>query len=207
MSSSLSPGRPVTKPAHSGRRPGKSGTRELIASVAGRQFAELGYDRTTMRGIAREANVDPALVKHYFGTKPELFVSVVQLPFDPAVVAAGVFAGDRDTIGERLANFVLAVLESEEGRRRLTGIVRAAASEPEAARLVRERIVSQILGALAESIGADDPQLRASLVSSQVVGLIMTRYVIGVEPLASRDAASIVAALAPVLQHYLVEPL
>ena len=96
----------------SGRRPGDSGTREAIRAAAIEQFAERGYDRPSMRSIAQQAGVDPALVSHYFGSKHALFVDVVELPFDPAVVIPALFAtGDRDGIGARLAGFLVSVLE------------------------------------------------------------------------------------------------
>ncbi len=197
--------RPVTK--RPGRRAGDSGTREAIQAAARRQFAERGFDRTSLRSIAKEAGVDPTLVSHFFGSKQALFVKVVELPFDPAAVMPGLLAGDRDEIGLRLARFIIGVLESEEGRQRLTGLVRAAASEDEAAQALRELITRRVLGTIAENLGADDAPFRASLAGSQVVGMVMARYVVRVEPLASRDADEVARTIAPVLQHYLVEQL
>jgi AcrR family transcriptional regulator len=190
-----------------GRRVGESGTRKAITEAARRQFAQRGFDRTSLRSVAQEADVDPTLVSHFFGSKQELFVKVVELPFDPAAVLPGVVAGDRDEIGLRLARFIVGVLESDEGRQRFTGLIRAAASEEAAARLVREIVTHRILGTIAEHLGADDAALRASLAGSQVVGLVMARYVVGVEPLASRPADEVAETIAPVLQHYLTEPL
>jgi AcrR family transcriptional regulator len=190
-----------------GRRAGESRTREAITEAARRQFAQRGFDRTSLRSVAQEAGVDPTLVSHFFGSKQELFVKVVELPFDPAAVLPGVVAGDRDEIGLRLARFILAVLESDEGRQRFTGLMRAAASEEAAARLLREIVTHRILGTIAEHLGADDAAFRASLAGSQVVGLVMARYVVGVEPLASRPADEVAETVAPVLQHYLTEPL
>jgi AcrR family transcriptional regulator len=187
----------------SGRRPGGPDTRSEIAAAAGRLFAERGYDRTSMRAIAAEAGVDPALVTHYFGSKQKLFVSSVQLPIDPAVVLAQVVDGGGEGAGERLARAVVAVLESPQGRERATSIVRAAASEPEAAALLREQITEQLFGPVASALGGDEPELRANLVGSQFVGLVMARYVVGIEPLASVERETVVRALAPVLQHYL----
>jgi AcrR family transcriptional regulator len=190
----------------SGRRPGDSGTREAIQRAAARQFAELGYDRTSLRRIAAEAGVDPALVTHFFGSKQQLFVTVAELPFDPAAALPHLLT-DETGAGERLARFLVGVLESEQGRRRMTGLVRAAASEPTAAAMVRELVETKLIGALAKELGADQPALRASLAGSQVVGLVTARYIVGVEPLASTDPETVIAAIAPVLQHYLTEPL
>lgn len=91
----------------SGRRPGDSGTRAAIRAAAARQFAERGYDRTSIRSIAGEADVDPALVAHFFNTKHQLFVDVVELPFDPGQILPMVFAGERERIGLALAEFLL----------------------------------------------------------------------------------------------------
>ena len=190
-----------------GRRPGDSGTREAILDAARRQFAEQGFDRTSLRAIAQEAGVDPALVTHFHGSKQRLFVTVVELPFRPAEVLPGILGGDRAGVGMRLARFVLGVLEHEPARRRLIGLIRAAASEPEAARLVRDLITRELFSEVVRALGSEDAELRATLVGSQVVGLAMARYIIAVEPLASADPGEVARALAPTLQRYLAEPL
>ena len=190
-----------------GRRPGDSGTREAIAAAARHQFAEHGYDRTSLRKVGQEAGVDPTLVAHFYGTKQQLFLAVVQLPFVPAQVVSQLLIGDPEHAGERLARFVLSVLESDEGRRRVLGILRAATSEPEAARLVREIWTRELLIPIAEHIGAGDAPYRAALCASQMVGMAVTRYIVQVEPLTSRSTEDLVAALAPTLQRYLTGPL
>lgn len=197
--------RPARK--RSGRRPGESGSREAILRAARRLFADLGYDRATIRAIAAEAGVDAALVIHFFGSKQELFLSVVELPFEPAEVLPRVLSGDRATVGERFAGFLAALLDDPEARRRLTGMVRAAAAEPEAARMLRELITERVLRPLADTLGVEDARLRANLVGSQVVGLVMARHVVGVEPLASLPPETLSRALAPTFQRYLTEPL
>ena len=192
----------------SGRRPGDSGTREAIRAAAIEQFAARGYDRPSMRSIAQQAGVDPALVSHYFGSKHALFVDVVELPFDPAVVIPVLFAGGgRDGIGARLAGFLVSVLEQPAPRQRVIGLVRAATSEPEAARMVRDLLAREIFARVVEELRADDAQLRANLVSSQIIGLVMARYIVGLEPLASLPAEDVAALVAPTLQRYLTEPL
>jgi len=195
------------QPRRSGRRPGESGARRQIGAAAGRLFAERGYDRTSLRAVAAEAGVDPALVTHYFGSKQRLFVEVTELPLDPAVVVAQVLEGPPEEAGRRLARLLLGVLESPDGRARMTGLVRAAASEPEAAAAVRQLIETRVVGPIAAGLGSDRADLRATLAGSQVVGLVMARYVVGVQPLASAPAADVAAAVGPVLQHYLTAPL
>jgi AcrR family transcriptional regulator len=195
------------EPPRAGRRRGKSGTREAIEAAARRLFADVGYDRTSLRAIAREAGVDPSLVVHFFGSKQRLFVSVVELPFDPAAVLPGLLAGDRATVGRRFAEFLVGVLEDRESRARVVGIVRAAASEPGAAEEVRALLSHRILGPIAAALDSDRPQLRANLVGTQTVGLVLARYIVQVEPIASLDRRALVDAIAPTLQRYLVEPL
>jgi AcrR family transcriptional regulator len=186
-----------------GRRPGASGTREAIAEAARQCFAELGYDRAGIRAVAERAGVDPALVMHYFGSKQKLFVSVMSLPYVPEEVLPGLVSGPRAEAGQRLARFVVDTLEQPQPRAVLTGMVRAAAADPEIAGLVRDQVSARVVAGIAAGLGVDDAPVRASLVASQVIGLIMARYVIGVEPLASLDADALVAAIAPNLQRYL----
>lgn len=187
----------------SGRRTGDTVTRETITGAARRQFAEIGFDRTSLRSIAQEAGVDPTLVSHFFGSKARLFVSVVELPFDPPAVLSALLSDDLETVGPRLARFVLGVLESEHGRQRLVGLVRAAASEPEAARLVRDLVTREMFVPLATRIGTDRADLRASLLGSQVVGLVMARYIVQVEPLASSPPETVIGIIGPLFQHLL----
>lgn len=170
-------------------------------------FATVGYDRTSMRQVAIESGVDPALVTHYFGSKVRLFVESADLPADPAVVVTMLVEGPREEAGLRLASFALQTLESEEGRGRMLSLVRAATSEPEAGRLLRERITADMLEPVAQQIGGDRAAYRASLVLMHIIGLAMARYVIRVEPLAGLPAEELVADLAPRLQACLSGPL
>jgi AcrR family transcriptional regulator len=190
----------------SGRRPGRSGTREAILAAAGRHFAQHGYDRASLRGIAAEACVDQKLIAHFFGSKQQLFVAAVGLPFNPGEVLPTVLAGDRASIGERLGALLVDVLEQPELHQRLTGVVRAAASEPEVARMLREFLSRELFAPAAELLGSEDGAFRANLVGSQIVGLVMARYVIAIEPLASMPPQAVAAAVAPTLQRYLLGP-
>jgi AcrR family transcriptional regulator len=184
-----------------------SGTREAIAETARRRFAELGYEPTTIRAIAEEAGVDPALVVHFFGSKQQLFMSVMTLPFEPEEVMPEILAGRRSQVGLRLARFAVGVIEDPRARSVLTGVLRAAASEPEAARMARDLVARRIVGSISESLAVPDAPLRASLVASQIVGLVMARYIVRVEPLASLAPEALIEAIAPNLQRYLTGPL
>ena len=187
----------------SGRRPGPSTTREAIAGAARRQFAELGYDRTTMRGIAGEAGVDAALVVRFYGSKDALFREVMALPPGVADAMAALADGPRATVGRRLAEVIVGMLEDPRSRSVVLGRIRSASSHPDAAALVRETVTRDV-GRLAVALTDDEPETRAVLVGSQIVGLALARYIMRVEPLASLPAADVIAYVAPTFQHYLV---
>jgi AcrR family transcriptional regulator len=190
-----------------GRRPGPTETPAAICAAATRQFSELGFDRATIRSIAAEAGVDPALVIHHFGSKQRLFVESVQLPFPPEELIAQLASGPRSQVGERAIRFILSVLANDDARARWLGLIRSAVTEPEATRVFREILTSRIFRPLAEQLGMDDAPLRASLAGSQVIGLVMARHIVLVEPIASLDEERLVEVLAPTLQRYLAGPL
>jgi AcrR family transcriptional regulator len=190
-----------------GRRPGPSDTRAAILAAASRRFAEVGYDRASLRAIATDAGVDQRLIAHYFGSKQQLFVAAIGLPIDPGAILPAALAGGREGLAERLAGALVTVLEQPEVHEQLTGIVRGAASSPEMARMMREFLTRAVFEPLAAALDVEQPLLRATLVGSQVVGLLMARYVVAVEPLASLPPRALAAAVAPTLERYLVGPL
>jgi AcrR family transcriptional regulator len=191
----------------SGRRPGRSGTREAILDAATRQFAERGYDGASMRVIAAAAGVDQKLIAYFFGSKQQLFVAAVGLPLNPAEVLPAIMAGDPARLRERLTQLLTDFLEQPELHQRMTGVVRAVAGDNDVARMIREFLSREVF-ALAETIlGPDSGSLRANLVGSQLIGLVMARYVVQVEPLASMPAATVAEAVAPTLERYFVGPL
>ena len=189
-----------------GRRPGSSDTRAAILAAARTSFAASGYNASSVRSIARSAGVDPALVHHFFGTKRELFVAALELPVDPATVVRGLLADGVEGVGTRLVRTLLALWDSPEGAV-FIGLIRSAATDESAARMVREFLADAILGEVATAIGSDDPRLRASLAASQIMGLAMARKVIGVEPLASADPDRIAAAVGPTVDRYFSGPI
>ena len=193
--------------ARRGRRPGGADTRGAILVAARRLFAQHGFGRTGIRAVASLAHVDPALVLHYFGSKERLFLSAVQLPFEPEEVLPPLFEGERESLGRRFAELVVSTLEDDEARSRVLAIIRAAASEPAAAEILRGLVERRLRDTIANALGGPDAQLRASLVASQVVGLAMARYVVRAEPLASLPGKRLVAVLTPTFQRYFTEPL
>ena len=148
--------------ARSGRRPGESGARERIADSAREAFGELGFDAATIRTIATRAGVDPALVHHYFGSKQRLFLTVMSLPFDAATLQAQLLGPGRDGVGERFVRFFVSLWDEQPGVRGiLTGIVRSAMTEPDAAVLLREFLGRQGLFRLVAAVAPDQPDFRA----------------------------------------------
>jgi AcrR family transcriptional regulator len=191
--------------ARTGRRPGRSGSDQAILAAARAAFTERGFAGATVREIAAAAGVDPALVHHYFGTKEALFAAALQLPADPAVFVPALLAPGVDGLGERLLRALLQIWEDAGGANStLIALVRGAVSHERSAAMLREFVSTAVLGRLAAALDTEDAALRAALVGSQVVGLAMARYVVRVEPLASADVETVVAAVAPTLQRYLV---
>ena len=192
---------------HGGGRPvhraGERSTRDEILDAARESFAERGYDRATIRDIAARAAVDPALVLHYFGSKGELFGAALQIPLEPAQVLARVMAHDSADMGPALLRTFLDAWEPETSRTPLVAMVRSAMTNDAAMALVREYLGRRVFGPIAEALGADASQLRATLVGSQFIGLAMMRYIGKVEPLASASVDELVAAIGPTVQRYL----
>ena len=155
-----------------------------------------------MRAIAADAGVDSALVHHYFGSKDDLFLASLQLPVDPRIVLAPVFEAGVDGAGERLLRVFLSVWDDEVARLPLLGLVRGVV-EPEGRMLLREGLFGVVLGPIGEALGLDEPERRIAHVASQMIGLVMLRYVLEAEPLASMDTEVVVATYAPTLQRYL----
>jgi AcrR family transcriptional regulator len=186
--------------ARTGRRPGRSGTREAILAAARESFTASGYDKASIRDIARRAGVDPALVHHYFGAKHELFSAAMEMPLDVASVLETVVQGDRERIGERIVALLLSVWDSRGDRSPLIALIRSAVTSEEAARMLREFMVSVLFVRVAEAL---DAPLRASLAASQIMGLMVARYIVRVEPIASAPAPVVIAAVGPNLQRYL----
>lgn len=191
--------------ARLGRRPGDSTARRDILDAARRRFADEGFRGATVRAIAADADVDPALIHHYFGTKRELFASVMEFPVSPEVVVGALADISPEDAGERLVETFLSVWDQAEFHDRMRILIRSAISDEAAARMLREFVVETILAPVVDRVGAPDRRdLRAALVASQLIGLAFARHLVKVEPLVSATRDEVVALVAPTVQRYLV---
>ncbi|OIJ69177.1 TetR/AcrR family transcriptional regulator [Streptomyces mangrovisoli] len=191
-----------------GRPPGaeSADTRDRILAAAREEFSERGYEKTSVRGIAKAAGVDSALVHHYFGTKDQVFEAAVELAFAPALNAEALAEVPFAEVGERLTRFIFGIWENPVTRAPLLAIVRSAVNNEAAAAVFRRLVVSQVMRRVAGRLDLPDAELRAELAAAQLVGCAMLRYVIKVEPLASADVEQIVRRVAPVVQGHLTGP-
>jgi AcrR family transcriptional regulator len=168
-------------------------------------FAEVGYEGGTVRGIAAAAKVDPALVLHYFGSKEGVFRAAMDFPIDPAEFIPHLLAPGLDGLGERLTRFFLDTWDSPAGQP-LLGLIRSVVGNESAAAMMREFISREVLGRLARALQVDQPELRASLAASSLIGLAMVRYVVRLEPLASASSDQIARWVGPTIRRYLTDP-
>ncbi len=192
-----------------GRRPSGGSTREEILEAARHEFATKGYDRTSLRGIARVAGVDPALVHHYFEGKSGLFEEVVGVPAGIDQLIASAVTGPREEAGERIVRTFLSVWDSPEGRVRFQALVRSATSHADAAHLLRDfvsrTVIARIATTLAEGEGGEPPsELAIAAAGAQLVGMAMLRYVIELPALLEAEPEEVVATVGPTVQRLLV---
>lgn len=194
--------------ARTGRRPGTPDTREAILDAARSAFAEKGYAGTSIRGIAAAAGVDPALVHHYFGNKDELFLQAVEIQVDLPSIAPRVLADGVDHAGERLVLTLLGLWDSPVGVA-AAALFRSAVDNEKIAKMMINFVVQRIITQISKEIGvpAAERAVRTSLVATQMAGLIVFRYIFGVEPLATMSPKAIAALIGPNVQRYINGPL
>jgi AcrR family transcriptional regulator len=178
--------------------PGKA--REAILAAARSEFGRRGFEGATLRSIAGEAEVDVALVAYYFGSKSELFVASLDLPVNPVDLLTSILDEGLDGAGERLLGVLLDVWDEPATGTPLIAMMRSVSTQGS---LLHAFIQHQLVASLADVIEAPDAELRAAAFTSQVLGLVLERYVLGVEPLASASHDEIARLIGPTLQRYL----
>jgi len=195
-----------------GRPAGDSGTREAIGEAARAQFADFGYHGATIRGIAAVAGVDPALVHHYYGTKEALFAAAMRLPIVPSEVLTAALSGGapgEPGFGAHLVRTALTLWESDELKETFLGLLRSAVTSEQAAVMLREFISDSILGTLARVAGLErqgshaEAEYRAAMVATQMLGLALTRLVLGLPVVAGASVDELAATVGPSVDRYL----
>jgi AcrR family transcriptional regulator len=184
---------------------GESDAQERIVAAAVDEFGELGYDGATMRGIAARANVDSALVHHYFGTKADLFAQTIGAPMRPDVDIPALLEGPQDALGERIVRYVLEAWERPETRKRGVVLLRSGIGNRLSTPLVAAFLQRELIGRIAARVNTPDAAFRASLVASQVAGLLIARYILQLPALAGATVDELVERVGPTVQRYLTE--
>ncbi|MEO6019321.1 MAG: TetR family transcriptional regulator [Knoellia sp.] len=194
-----------------GRRPGGEDTRAAIIAAARAEFAQRGYDGTSLRGIARQAGVDAKLVHHYFDGKTDLFAEVLSFPVDPSDLIERLMTVPREDLGVALVRVFLSVWDTTIGRQRFAAMFAAASASEEHARMVREfvgrEIFVRLIQRVSEGAEADDVasvELRAALGAAQLIGMGVLRYVVKIPALVDASDEDIVVILGPSLQNHLI---
>ncbi|MGV9801387.1 TetR/AcrR family transcriptional regulator [Mycobacterium sp. NPDC003449] len=186
-----------------GRPPGTSDARERILDSARELFARNGIDKTSIRSIAAGAGVDPALVHHYFGTKTQLFAAAIHIPIDPMAVIGPMREVPIDQMGYTLPSILLPLWDSELGRGFLATLRSLLAGAD--ATLVRSFLQDIIVTEVGSRV--DNPpgsgRIRIQFVASQLVGVVMARYILELDPFKSLPVDQIADTIAPNLQRYL----
>ncbi len=186
-----------------GRPPGTSDTRERILASARELFARNGIDKTSIRAIAAGADVDPALVHHYYGTKTQLFAAAIHIPIDPMQVIGPLQQIPVEEIGYTLPSLLLPLWDSEMGKgfiATLRSIL--AGNDPSLIRSFLQEVIAKEVGSRVDDPPGSGP-IRVQFVASQLVGVVIARYILELDPFKSLPVEQIAETIAPNLQRYL----
>jgi AcrR family transcriptional regulator len=189
-----------------GRRQGEPVSRDAVLSAAKQRFANEGYEKTTLRAIAKDAHVDPSMVLYLFGSKEELFRESLRLIIDPEVLVAALTgeADDDPDIGTRMVRTYLRIWETPDTAATLRAMLQSATSNTDANDAFRGFMQNYVLTAVSGVLGGgEQARLRAMLAASNLVGTAMLRYIIQVPPLATLTPDQVVRLIAPTLTRYL----
>jgi AcrR family transcriptional regulator len=198
----------VARTKRAGRRSGNPDTRAEILAAARRLFADEGFESVSMRRIASEASVDPSLIHHYFGSKDDLFLAAIEIPLDPAPeVEAVLKKGGVEGAGGRLMHAFVAIWDGPH-HEKLLAVVRTSLSKPAMSFVLRQLFEHRIVKTVEDTIGdqVDNVPVRASFIASQIFGLVVARYILKLEPVASLTAAELAETLGPTIDRYLTMP-
>ncbi len=191
----------------SGRRPGNTESRRTILDTARVAFGANGYAGTSLRGVAREAGVDPSLIVHFFGSKAGLFAAAVEATFDPGLLTRGITETEPEAIGTFIASRFLANWKQDERRFPLISLISAALTDETAAAVLRQFITANFSLPMVRRAGSDQPELRAALLSSQLMGFGLARYGLAFDALVEATDGELTDWLAETVQRTCTGPL
>lgn len=194
------------KAAKSARGPrGEGDSRADILEAARDLFAAKGFKATTMRQVAEQAGVDAALIHHFFDSKVELFQAAINVHALAQSVANEIVPPSGGDAAEGIARLYLEQLFPTQ-QRTLAAVLRTALGSPDEIPQIREMLhgtIGTIVAVASQAIGGKDAALRAELIGSQMIGLLLMRHIIGVEPVASASVDDLVRLLVPALRTLL----
>ncbi|THV38672.1 TetR family transcriptional regulator [Glycomyces buryatensis] len=199
----------MVRAKRSGRRSGKPDTKAEILTAARALFANEGFESVSMRRIGAEAGVDPSLIHHYFGSKDDLFLAAIELPLDPAPEIAAVLKdGGLDGAGERLMRAFVTIWDGPHGDK-LLAVVRSSLSKPSMSFVLKQLFEHRIIKTVNDVLGdqVDHVPARASFIASQIFGLVVARYILKLEPLASLGVDELAETVGPTIDRYLTMPI
>lgn len=186
-----------------GRRQGEPVSREVVLAAAKNRFATDGYERTTLRAIAKDAHVDPSMVLYLFGSKLDLFRESLRLILDPERLVEALSEAGGD-VGSRMVRVYLRIWESPETGPSMVVMLQSATSNSEAHEAFRTFMQTYVLAAVSGVLGGDEhARIRAMLAATTLVGTAVLRYVMKIPPLATIPNEDLVALLAPTVARYL----
>jgi AcrR family transcriptional regulator len=190
-----------------GRRQGASTTRDDILKAARRLFSEYGYRGATMRAIAREAQVDSALVHYFFSTKEGLFTAAIGDAINSSAILDRVHEMPEGTVGSRLILAFLGLWDDPLAREPMLAIIRSSMAYDEAARVVSDFVTTQVIGNVVKANTSTSVELRTTLIGTQIIGILVLRYLLKIEPFAYLAPEAVAAVLGPSIDRLLTADL
>ena len=191
--------------AKRGRRPGPTQTRDQILEIARAQFAERGYNRTTLRSVAEAADVHPALLHHYFRSKQQLYSEALDLPVDPWEVIARLLTDTpRDQLPDALVRHFVSTWRDPEAGARMRARTRRTLGEPGSSGMSRTHLESVVIPRFSRSLGV--PELQVAAAFSQLIGLTLADTLMEVRQLHEVSEDELVALVAPTIDRYFTPP-
>lgn len=177
--------------------------KRVLQDTARALYVRQGYLKTTLKTVASVAGLELDLVKRYYANREDLFVAALRLPFDPANAITQMLKPAVEGLAERFVRLMLQMFSEPETRELLAMMMRDGAGAAEVAATLREFLETVVVDRLAAVIGVADARMRVALATSYIMGVVVSRYVMRMEPLASASEEKVVRLLVPTVQNAL----